>query len=279
MPAAPWRVAILTAVPRIAQIYTRLIREHGHEPVAVITGRRRKPGDPPTPFAAEHVADDPEELDVLFAASKRSLAGLLRGCGADLGLCTGFSWLIPSDAIATPSLGIVNGHTSLLPRYRGPFPIAWAVRNGESEVGLSYHVMDERFDTGNLLAQASVRLEEDDTEETLFEKFERVTPDLISRVFERLAAGDPGDPQEGGEYLSGFGVDYLFVDTGQKAADVHRQVRAWSFVAPFDRSGPILARGGERLRLARTSRTAVDGAERLECADGPLWIVESEPAG
>ena len=62
-----------------------------------------------------------------------------------------------------PPLGIVNGHPSLLPRYRGPFPLAWAVRNGEREIGLTYHLMDAEFDTGNLLAQAAIPLDDDDT--------------------------------------------------------------------------------------------------------------------
>ena len=175
-PAAPWRVAIITVLPQIAQGYSAIIRQLGHEPVAVINARRRAPGAPPTLNAAAHVADDPEELDVLFAASRRSLARLLRGCEADLGLCTGFPWLIPADAIAAPPLGIVNGHPSLLPRYRGPFPVAWAVRNGESEIGLSYHLVDDRFDTGNLLAQKAVPLADDDTEETLYAKVEAVAP-------------------------------------------------------------------------------------------------------
>jgi methionyl-tRNA formyltransferase len=223
------------------------------------------------------VADDPEELDVLFAASKRSLARLLRGCDADLGLCTGFPWLIPADALATPPLGIVNGHTGMLPRYRGPFPIAWAVRNGETEVGLTYHLMDAGFDTGNVLAQSSVPLTDDDTDETLLPKFEEKAPELLATVFERLARGDRGDPQVGGEYQSAFEDDYLYVDRSQPATVVHRQVRAWSFVPPFARRGPILERRGERVRLARTSLAEADGAELLECDGGPIWILESEP--
>ncbi len=58
-----------------------------------------------------------------------------------------------------PRLGIVNGHPSLLPRYRGPFPIAWAIRNGETEIGMTFHLMDAAFDTGNVLAQKAVPLQ------------------------------------------------------------------------------------------------------------------------
>jgi methionyl-tRNA formyltransferase len=274
--AAPWRVVLITVLPVVAQGYAALVRALGHEPVAVIAPRRRAPGAPPTPFAAEHVADDPDEIDVLFAASKHSIAPLLRAYEPDLALCTGFPWLIPAEAIAVPKHGIVNGHPSLLPRYRGPFPVAWAVRNGETEIGMSYHLMDAQFDTGNVLAQKRLPLREDETNESLFGQMPEVTAELLPIVFDRLARGDRGEPQEGGEYQSVFEDDYRFVDLTQRAADVHRQVRAWSFVPPIlPNMGPILERDGTSVRLLRTSLIEVAGAERLECADGPLWVVET----
>jgi methionyl-tRNA formyltransferase len=279
MSSAPWRVVIITVLPVIARGYAEVVRALGHEPVAVIAPRRRVPGALPTPFAAEHVAEDPEELDVLFASSKHSLAPLLRAYEPDLALCTGFPWLIPAEAIAVPKLGIVNGHPSLLPRYRGPFPIAWAVRNGETEIGMSYHLMDAQFDTGNVLAQTPIPLAEDETEETLFARFPALTWELLSVVFDRLARGDRGDPQVGGDYQGVFEDDYRFVDLTQTAAEVHRQTRAWSFVPPIlPGMGPIFERDGTRVRLLRTSLTEVAGAERIECADGPLWIVEAAEA-
>jgi methionyl-tRNA formyltransferase len=279
MSSAPWRVVIITVLPVIARGYAEVVRALGHEPVAVIAPRRRVPGALPTPFAAEHVAEDPEELDVLFPSSKHSLAPLLRAYEPDLALCTGFPWLIPAEAIAVPKLGIVNGHPSLLPRYRGPFPIAWAVRNGETEIGMSYHLMDERFDTGNVLAQQPIPLAEDETEETLFARFPALTWELLSTVFDRLARGDRGDPQVGGDYQGLFEPDYWFVDLTQTAAEVHRQTRAWSFIPPIlPLMGPLFEREGTRVRLLRTSLTEVAGAERIECADGPLWILEAVEA-
>ena len=244
----------------------------------MIAPRRRAPGLPPTPFAAEHVADDPDELDVLFPATKHSLAPMLRAYELDLALCTGFPWLIPADALSVPRLGIVNGHPSLLPRYRGPFPVAWAVRNGESEIGLTYHVMDAEFDTGNLLAQTTIPLRDDDTEQTLFEQFGPKAAELLPIVFDRLARGDRGDRQEGGDYQSIFEDEYWTIDPLNTAADVHRQVRAWSFMPPIGEFGPFLERDGGRIKVVRTSLIEVEGAERLDCADGPLWIVHSEPA-
>jgi methionyl-tRNA formyltransferase len=276
--SASWRVAILCVVPQIARAYAALLRDMGHEPVCVITPRRMRPGAPTIPFAGEHVAHDSEDLDILFAASGRSLVRLLSAYDLDLGLCTTFPWRISEKAIAVPRLGIVNGHPSLLPRYRGPFPIAWAVRNGETEIGLSYHLMDATFDTGNLLAQKPVPLADGDTFETVIAAMVSVAAELLPIAFERLARGDRGDRQEEGEYQSGFEDDYRYVDVTQPAAAVHRQARAWRFMPPIPNRGPILERDGKRSRLVTTSLIEVDGAERLDCADRPLWILEAEPA-
>jgi methionyl-tRNA formyltransferase len=212
--------------------------------------------------------------DITFAASKRSIGPLLRAYEADVGLCTGFPWLITQDAIDVPPLGIVNGHPTLLPKGRGPHPWAWAVRTGETEIGMTYHYMDATFDTGNILAQKAIPIGADDTEETLIPHFQQAAVELLPVVFAKLEAGDPGVPQGEGEYQPAFEDDYAVVDPSRGAAEVHRQVRAWSFMPESRRIGPLL----DGRRLVRTSLAEVEGAERIDCGDGPLWIVEAVPA-
>lgn len=275
MAETSWRVVILTAIPPVAVGYAGIVRGAGHEPVAVVVPRGKDRSNV-TPMGQAHVEQDPRDLDLVFAASKHSLARIFRGYDADLVICTGFPWLITQEAIDAVPVGIVNGHPSLLPRYRGPFPIAAAVRNGETELGLTYHLMDDAFDTGNILAQKAFPLAEDETEETLNPKLLEASVELLPRALRRLESGDRGDPQTGGDYQSADDLaDYVHVDLAQPAADVHRQVRAWSFVPPVSKHrGPLL----DGRRLLVTSLTEVDGAERIECADAPLWIVASETA-
>lgn len=279
MPAPPWRVVLITVVPAVAQGYVEIVRALGHEPVAVISARRRRAGTPQLPLVEAMAAGGPDGVDLVFPESKRSLAPLLRAYEPDLALCTGYPWLVPAEAIAVPPLGIVNGHPSLLPRYRGPFPVAWAVRNGETEIGFTYHLMDEAFDTGPVLAQARIPLDDDETWEGLQGKLAESSPGLLAEVFDRLARGDRGTVQDGeGEYQSGFEDGYRYVDPTHTAAEVHRQTRAWSFMPPVvPDPGPIFEQNGTRSRLVRTSLTEAAGADRLECADGPLWVLESTP--
>lgn len=261
------RVVLLTQVSEVAVQYAEIVGGLGHEVVAVITGR---------PLMGEpgQFLDAAAAADVFFPASRRSLVPLLRACEPDVGLCSGYPWRLPQEALDVPPLGVVNGHPTMLPKGRGPHPWSWAARLGETELGLTFHYMEATLDTGNILAQKPVPFPEDDTQETFFPKLAAAAAELLPEVFAKLEAGDPGIPQGDAEYQPPFDDAYAVVDRTQSALEVHRQVRAWSWVPERTRKGPVL--DGER--LVRTSLTEVAGARRIRCADGPLWILEAEPA-
>ena len=149
------RVVLISRILPAVIGYCALLRELGHEPVALMCSRElaeRYGG------LEDLLVGAPADLDVVIPASRDRIAPLLRSLEPDVAFCTGFPWKIPAEAIAVPKHGIVNGHPSLLPRYRGPSPVAWAVRNGESEIGFTLHYMDAELDTGNVLAQVRIPL-------------------------------------------------------------------------------------------------------------------------
>lgn len=274
-----WRVALISTVPPVAQSLTAALRELGHEPVAVITARRGEP-IPDRPTISDETA--PAGLDVLLALDKWSMEPLLRATRPDLALCWGFPWRIPQAALEVPRLGSVNCHPALLPRHRGPIPMAWAIRDGDGSYGVTWHRMDSELDTGPILAQAPVPMEEDDFDITVVgPRIGSVAIGLLPTVLARIAAGDPGDPQpaDGVTWAGHFGDDYAEVDWSQPARRIHDQVRAWAFTFGLSPVvGPVATLDGQRLRLLRTSLTDPGGdARRVECGDGPLWIVASEP--
>jgi methionyl-tRNA formyltransferase len=213
--------------------------------------------------------------------SKHEVAPLLRAYDPDVTLCWSYPWKLPQEALDVARLGSVNQHPALLPRHRGPIPFAWALREGDSHFGITWHRMDAELDTGPILAQTSIPIE--DTDCTILDVAPRLAPaalGLLPRVFERLEAGDPGDPQpeEGASWAGHFDEDYAEVDWSQPARVVHNQVRAWNFTFGLsDLVAPVAELDGERVRLIRTSLTDPgDGARRVECGDGPIWIVEQE---
>jgi methionyl-tRNA formyltransferase len=268
-------VLISQIVPAVQGLY-RMLQSSGHEVVALLLAREgaERYGDLST--LLDQV---PGELDVVMPAARARVAPLLRGYEPDVAFCGGFPWKIPAEAIAVPRLGIVNGHPSLLPRYRGPSPMAWAVRNGETEVGFTFHYMDAELDTGPILAQARIPLGDEHGWEELGPKLMQATAELFPTVLERLDREDPGDPQpDGGEYFSFFEPEYVWIDWSSPAAEIARQVRAWRFhsVVPGER-GALAEIDGETVRVLRVSLEPAEG-RAMECGVGTIWIVETEPA-
>jgi methionyl-tRNA formyltransferase len=252
-----------------------MLRALGHDPVALLCVRHDETRY--TGFA-ELLQAAPVELDIVMPASRERIAPLLRVFEPDLVLCIGFPWKIPPDALGVPKYGIVNGHPSLLPRYRGPSPVAWAIRNGEPEVGFTFHYMDAELDTGNILGQARIPLDAEHDWEELTPKLASAVGDLLPAVLARVEDGDPGDPQDEADamYLGSFEPEYAHIDTTQSRAEIERQIRAWRFHGGSAESrGALATVDGERVRVLAVTREPGEG-RALSCADGTLWIVESE---
>lgn len=109
---------------------------------------------------------------------------------------------IPMRILEIPPLGCVNLHPSLLPNYRGCFSVPWAIINGERSTGYTYHYMVEEFDTGNIILQEAVPIQDTDTAFSLFHKLIVQGLRSFEAIFERVVEHrDPGTPQpEGGSY-------------------------------------------------------------------------------
>jgi methionyl-tRNA formyltransferase len=271
------RVVLIAQVLPAVQALDALLRAHGHEPVALLTTRVE--GERYGELGAL-LCGAPDKLDVVIPAARDRIAPLLRFFEPDVVFCAGFPWKIPAEAIAVPKRGIVNGHPSLLPKYRGPSPVSWAIRAGETEIGFTFHYMDADLDTGNVLAQVTVPLGDEHTWDELTPKLGAAVGEIFPTVLRRVEAGDPGDPQpEGeGEYFSFFEAEYARIDWSRPAAEIERQVRAWRFHSQVEgERGALAELDGETVRVLRVSLEPGTGRETA-CGDGTLWVMETEPA-
>jgi methionyl-tRNA formyltransferase len=278
--AGPWRVAVISMVAPVIARLLPVLEELGHEPVGVVTARAENERPQDLVVADATVA---QGVDLLFAKDKWRVEPLLRALEPDLALCWGFPWKLPQAALDVAPLGSINLHPALLPRRRGPIPLAWALRDGDGTFGVTWHRMDAELDTGGILAQTTVPIDDDDHEIGDFgPKIGAAAFALLPGVLERVAAGDPGDPQaeEGASWAGHFEDDeYVHVDWAQPRKRVHDQVRAWHLT--FGMSGivaPLAELDGAPVRLLRTSLSDPGGgAHRVECGDGPIWVVAHEP--
>ena len=101
----------------------------------------------------------------------------------DLLWITDYRFLIPLSLIALAPKGVINLHPSLLPKYRGRAPVNWAILNGEKELGLSAHFVDEGMDTGPIIEQYRFELREDqdvgDALEILYPLYQTITRQVL----------------------------------------------------------------------------------------------------
>jgi methionyl-tRNA formyltransferase len=107
----------------------------------------------------------------------------------DLIIVGGFPYRFPQEILSIPRYGVVNIHPSLLPKYRGPCPQPWHFLNGERESGVTIHLMDEHIDTGPIVAQEKIMINERDNYDSLCSKQIIITPDLVINTIEDIATG------------------------------------------------------------------------------------------
>src|SRR3989304_3151594 len=87
----------------------------------------------------------------------------LRVFGAEVAVVVAFGQILPRAVLDVPPRGSINVHASLLPRYRGAAPIAWALIGGETKTGITTFRMDEGMDTGPILLQEATPIEPKET--------------------------------------------------------------------------------------------------------------------
>lgn len=276
------RIVTICSIAPLAHALVGTLRELGHVPVAVLGPRRDGNREMP-PHLVLTEASAPAGVDLLFARDKHAIEPLLRAYAPDLMLCSGFPWKIPQAALDVPRLGSVNQHPALLPRHRGPIPLAWTVREGDPVWGMTWHYMDAELDTGNLLAQGSIPVLDDDVSIDEFApRIQALAMGLLPQALDRVMAGDPGDrqPEDGATWAGHFeDDDYVRIDWSHAARAIHNQVRAWRLT--FGMSGlraPLAEIDGEEVVVIETQLSDPGGdARRVECGDGLLWVVSTEP--
>jgi methionyl-tRNA formyltransferase len=274
----PWRAVIATRILPVALGFYAALREAGHEPVALLTIRDTD-GRYGSFDLGGMLGELPSELDILMAARRASIAPLLESVRPDLVVCMGFPWKVPAAALAVPRLGWLNGHPSLLPRHRGPVPVAWAIRDGDEEFGITFHRMDAELDTGPIFAQQALPVGELCEPDEFYGRLGPAVIEVLGTALACLAAGDEAIVQGDGDYQSFFDDDDAWLDFTRPAAEVHRLVWAWRFTIPAGAlHGALAELDGETVRVLASSLTEVDDARRVECADAPLWLVRTEPA-
>ncbi len=109
-------------------------------------------------------------------------------------------FLLKKEFLGIAPRGCLNRHAALLPRYRGIYPIFWALLHGEKEIGITVHLMNERYDQGRIIVQHRLPVEERDTFFSLYDKVIALTPVIFLEALRRIRDNRvPEIPNRSGE--------------------------------------------------------------------------------
>ena len=197
----PLKVALFgQSGPYAPVVLRRLLsrQNHGWALACVVEGLVRAPADlhrwqPPRPGPlpqSENLRDlaNAAGLPVLQTGDVNASPAAQALRGFDVLICAGFDRLFgPALCAATPHA--LNAHPSLLPEWRGPSPIFWALRTQQKRLGISVHAIDARADHGPVFAQESFALPARATGEAIFRLAGQLAGQLLATTLDRLACG------------------------------------------------------------------------------------------
>lgn len=271
-----------TFAPAASQ-FAELSRAAGVDVLAVVAPRPDLKAGSRITSADQFVRQVPQGIDVCFASDVTRLKDIVNSYRPDIGICVIYPWMISAETIALHPLGVVNAHASLLPALKGPFPVAWAIRNGDTDIGLTLHFMTSEADSGSILAQGARPMPADTSAACMQPIFTELNAELLPVALRRAARGDRGERQSPAASLwaGEFEEAYMQIDWSKPAVEIDRQVRAWEWMpAHKGKKGPLAVIGGTRVRVTKVClHPPQDGSGlRLNTGEGPLWILSSEPA-
>ena len=212
----------------------------------------------------------------------------IQDVSADLMVVAAYGLILPQSVLDMPSLGCVNIHASLLPRWRGAAPIHRAIEAGDRETGITLMQMDKGLDTGAMLRRAVLPILDSDTTGSLHDKLAELGAREIVALLPELAADRvAATPQDDAlaTYAAKIGKDDARLDWSRPAIELDRRVRAFN---PFPGAFCLLA--GEPLKIWRATPAAGTGTPgnilnvdrqsiRVACGEGALEITEVQKAG
>ena len=114
-----------------------------------------------------------------FEKLNRDGEEVLKAYNADLFITASYGQIIKQNILDIPSLCTLNVHASLLPKYRGPAPIQWAIMNGETKTGITIMETNAGLDTGDMLLKKEIEILPEDTSSSVFEKLSTLGVECI----------------------------------------------------------------------------------------------------
>ena len=153
----------------------------------------------------------------------------LRDLQPDVCAVVAYGRILPQKVLDVPTLGCINIHASVLPKYRGSAPYQWAVLDGLTETGVTAMYLVREMDAGDIIDVSKTPIGENETAGELLDRLAVLGADLLSKTLGRLASGQqiPRIPQDESQVSFAPMLDKAMcpIDWNKTAQQIHNQVR------------------------------------------------------
>lgn len=153
----------------------------------------------------------------------------LRDLKPDVCAVVAYGRILPQKVLDVPTLGCINIHASVLPRYRGSAPYQWAVLDGLTETGVTAMYLVREMDAGDIIDVSKTPIGENETSGELLDRLAVLGADLLSKTLARFASGEaiPRIPQDASQVSFAPMLDKSMcpIDWNKTAQQIHNQVR------------------------------------------------------
>ncbi len=219
----------------------------------------------------------------------------LREIDADLFIVIAFR-MLPEVVWLMPRLGTFNLHASLLPKYRGAAPINHAVMNGETETGITTFFLRHEIDTGDIIMQQSIDIDEDENVGSVHDRLMEIGADAVLKTVDDIIKGSlQTRPQPEGTFTPAPKIfkDTCKINWHRPAKDIHNHVRglspypaAWTEMVSEDGHRADLKIFATAYRILPEMEKLLPGEIKIEkgrmfvgTGDRPIEILSLQPAG
>lgn len=248
---------ILFAVPGLGEACLNQLVAHDATPAFVVPPHS---GDihRETIIKASHGYDVPV---VMFDhhPNEEGFVERIRELAPDLILVAGFPHLIPKQVYSSARIAAINAHPAILPEYRGANPYFHVIANGEKETGVTLHLLDSGFDTGDILAQSTIPIAPRETMGTLVKRLAQLAADEMVVLVDKIKR--TGLPQSTKQYakarFKANRITHWDIDWTMPAVQIDQHIRALN---PFYRANThldsipiIVSSGASRQAIANSS--------------------------
>ncbi len=212
---------------------------------------------------------------------------ILKNLNPDIIVVVAYGKILPEEILGLPKYGCVNGHASLLPKYRGASPIQWCIVCGEEKTGVTTQLMANGIDTGDILLQTETDILKGETAEELFERLSVISADLMLETIDNIENITPVKQNEAdATYAPIINKEMAQLDFTKSAGELYNAIRgyySWPCAYFFLKGKRVKviksALGG---KTSQRAGTVVDNTDALEiaCGDGnTIKLLTLQPEG